>query len=477
MTDASELDAFNQFISLTTDPAVLLDSKGVILKSNSHFNEILRSVGKKSTTIEDFFSGAPLRTRVLNNSVLDLKVPVRTNEICQYQGKTRSFLVTRSWVALPKQQNGILCTFKDNTSAFSENEKLTRIMKLIETSNNLIATFSLDGKLKYANEDGLNYFKFSHTEDLLFNFSVDSQKEQILNAFQSAAISGKKWEGEVDLKCTDSLNRYGLARIIPLTDPTNENEIESVGITISDITALKLSQQSLMKKSKMQSLGVMAGGIAHEINTPLTTLMVSAQWVESQLEEENPDFTKIKSSLQKSVRVLDFVAKIVSTLRVYASSEVTQGSVQKVSLKSQISLFSGLSSERLRANGFRVDIPQVPENIFVEIGESELQQVLLNLATNSLEANHENKNPWFAITVEAKKNGFVEISVKDSGPGIPPDLRQKIFDPFFTTKDVGSMGLGLSLSVGIIQGRQGDLVYDETSPNTCFKIVLPYTSS
>jgi C4-dicarboxylate-specific signal transduction histidine kinase len=99
------------------------------------------------------------------------------------------------------------------------------------------------------------------------------------------------------------------------------------------------------------------------------------------------------------------------------------------------------------------------------------------LINNSLEAVKSQQGGWIRVE-SAMKGGRVEISIVDSGKGIAPDVAAKMFQPFFTTKDVGQgAGLGLSMAQGVFTHQGGELYYDKSSPNTCFKIVMPVAAA
>jgi len=102
---------------------------------------------------------------------------------------------------------------------------------------------------------------------------------------------------------------------------------------------------------------------------------------------------------------------------------------------------------------------------------------LLNLLNNAHDAIAHLPEKWVRVSVKALGD-TVEIRVRDSGRGIPPDIAQKIFQPFFTTKEIGKgTGMGLSISLGIIKAHSGRLTLDESEPNTCFVLSLPLAKS
>ncbi len=113
----------------------------------------------------------------------------------------------------------------------------------------------------------------------------------------------------------------------------------------------------------------------------------------------------------------------------------------------------------------------------IQCRESEIAQVLFNLLINACQAEEQLSERWVTLNCE-EEDEKIRIVVKDSGPGIPTDIRQKIFQPFFTTKDIGQgTGLGLSVSVGLVEGHNGQLWLDDKEQNTTFIVQLPKLQS
>ena len=237
---------------------------------------------------------------------------------------------------------------------------------------------------------------------------------------------------------------------------------------------LQQKQGELIQSSKMASLGEMAGGLAHEINSPLAIIKGKAQQTLNLLEigQATPDF------LQRSFKVIDStvdrIAVIIQGLRNFARESERDPLVQ-VDAHGLIRETLSFCGERLRNHSIRIyqDPPIVP--ILVHCRSVQICQVLLNLLNNAFDAvsNFEQKEKWVRLTVERLPRG-VEFSMTDSGPGIPRELRPKIMQPFFTTKPVGQgTGLGLSISRGIIEAHSGRFYLDETSERTRFVVWLP----
>ncbi len=237
---------------------------------------------------------------------------------------------------------------------------------------------------------------------------------------------------------------------------------------------IKDQQITLINASKMSALGEMAGGIAHEINTPLAIISMKVEQLKESVEENDYTPEEIIKSLGVIKSTSDRIAKIVSGLRFFAR-DGSKMPTDKVAIDSIVNETFSFCLERMKLHGIKVTVIKEANGseLFLDCRAVEISQVLLNLLNNASDAIDSLSDKW--IKVEIRDLGEdAEISVTDSGTGITPDIRDKIMQPFFTTKEVGKgTGLGLSISRGIIDSHQGKFFIDETSVNTKFVMILP----
>lgn len=232
------------------------------------------------------------------------------------------------------------------------------------------------------------------------------------------------------------------------------------------------AKSNMISASKMSALGEMAGGMAHEINTPLTIINLKVAQLEHAINALNIKDEKIDEGLKKIEDTVARIAKIIRGLR-YFARDAKNDSFENVQVKSILDDTLYLCTERFRHNGIMLKTAPCPEDLYIECRGTEISQVILNLLNNSCDAIMDLPEKWIEIKI-VKKNRILEIRITDSGGGIQPDVQEKIMQPFFTTKPVGKgTGLGLSISKGIIESHRGSLSIDETSMNTCFVITLP----
>ena len=239
-------------------------------------------------------------------------------------------------------------------------------------------------------------------------------------------------------------------------------------------TVLK-QQESVFKNSRLAELGQLAGGIAHEVNTPLTVIQGSGRRIRRALEnQDKPDLEKIEDSLHKIDITSDRIHKIIVGLKTF-SRDGSQDPFEKVSLPKLCEEVSLVSEERLRKENIKLFMENHCRDEFVMARSTQLYQALINLINNSIDAIKEfdPAERWIKILVEDSKEK-INISVVDSGPGIPDEILEKVLQPFFTTKEAGvGTGLGLSIVDQIMNEHKGELLVDKSFNDSRITLKFP----
>lgn len=264
-----------------------------------------------------------------------------------------------------------------------------------------------------------------------------------------------------------------------------QNNIIGYMVIFEDVTQKKqrenlLAEQEkmIMTSSRLASLGEMAAGIAHEINNPLTIIsgylsVLRKNLSQKGLEQDTEIIRRVDSIDSTVLRI----AKIIKGLRTY-SRESHDGDLEVVNIDLIIDDTLAICQEKFKNDEISL-LTHIEPQLQVRCRPYQISQVILNLLNNAYDAVTDAASSRATVSrhvvVEARRvSDGVEISVSDSGPGVPMDLREKIMQPFFTTKEVGKgIGLGLSISTGIILSHGGKFYLDSTSASTKFVIWLP----
>jgi two-component system NtrC family sensor kinase len=221
-------------------------------------------------------------------------------------------------------------------------------------------------------------------------------------------------------------------------------------VILEDITDRAQLEEQLRISEKMASLGLLAAGVAHEVNTPLTGISSYTQMLLEQADPEDPR-TKLLEKIEKQTFR---AARIVNGLLTLSRPSTAEASERApVNLNTVIGDVFSLLEHQLEKGSIRVRRELAPGPVLVDGFEFKLQQVFLNLLLNARDAMP--SGGWLTIATRVEGNEAV-AEVSDTGSGIPPEHLTRIYDPFFTTKAIGQgTGLGLSITYGIVREHDG----------------------
>lgn len=229
---------------------------------------------------------------------------------------------------------------------------------------------------------------------------------------------------------------------------------------------IKKIHSQLFRSEKLASLGKLAAGVAHEINNPLTGILTNASLMLEDLDQADPRREDVEIIVKETIRCREIVKRLLD----FAKQTQPQKKLTNInnSIENIILLIRNQASFRNIQIEKNLD-PDIPE---IMVDPDQIQQVFINIIINAAEAM--NKGGKLSIETKLDKNSnYITIIFKDTGPGIPDELKEKIFDPFFTTKESGT-GLGLSISHGIIEQHGGTIDLDsKANEGTTFIINLP----
>ena len=290
-------------------------------------------------------------------------------------------------------------------------------------------------------------------------------------------LVGKVWRGEIVNRRRDGALRTEEMTITPLRD--ERGEIAHFIAIKQDITDQKAMEAHFLQAQRMEAIGTLAGGIAHDLNNILAPILLVAGLVKNRMTDE-ADRELLAMTQSSAHRGAEIIKQLLTFSR---GQEGERAPVQPRHLIKEM--------ERVMRETFprEIDIRvQLPAALWTVVADpTQLHQLLLNLCVNARDAMPDGGHLTIRaanVTLEAgdspqhpgaKAGPYVLIEVSDTGHGIPAEIRQRIFDPFFTTKPIGKgTGLGLSTVLGIVRSHGGFVTVDST-PNkgSTFKVCLP----
>jgi signal transduction histidine kinase len=237
-------------------------------------------------------------------------------------------------------------------------------------------------------------------------------------------------------------------------------------LIIHDLTERVNLEDQLMQAEKLSSIGLLAAGVAHEVNTPLAVITSNAQMLVRQMDPDDPRTRTLEKIIAQAFRASEIANNLLKFSRI-GTSEYSDLDVNRVISESLSLVEPMLKAARVTVNS------QLKDSLPAVYGNSgKLQQVFMNLIMNARDAMP--RGGELTIATEAE-NSTVHVEVSDNGVGIPADHLNKIFDPFFTTKATSrGTGLGLAVTYGIIREHSGSIQVDSVvGRGTTFRLEFP----
>ncbi len=287
------------------------------------------------------------------------------------------------------------------------------------------------------------------------------------------------WQGELQKVTKDGKNVTIASRWTLVRDECGKPK--SILTVDTDITEKKQLESQFLRVQRLENLGTLAGGIAHDLNNILTPILAIAQLLPltlQNLDERNRHMLRILEVNTK--RGSDLVQQILSFARGVEGKRAVLQVRHIISEVEQIIKGSFPKLIEVKKN--------IPRDLWtVSADATQLHQVFMNLCVNARDAmpnggiltisadNLYIDENYAKMNVESKVGSYVVVTISDTGVGISPEIIDKIFDPFFTTKELGEgTGLGLSTVIGIVKNHGGFInVYSEINKGTSFKVYLP----
>jgi two-component system, NtrC family, sensor kinase len=363
-----------------------------------------------------------------------------------------------------------------NASLYSRlEEKIVEFERLKEFNENIVESINV-GILAIDLEDRIESWN-AQMEAMYAVSRSEALGQRVSDVFPAQLIeaidSFRNEQGVHHLYKFRLTTRAGEQRTVNIAvAPLLSRDFISVGriILVDDITERVTLETQLSQADKLSSIGLLAAGVAHEINTPLAVISSYAQMLSKQMRGD----TRLGPVLDKITQQSFRAAEIANGLLNFSRTSTTE--FRSTDLNQVIRDTLSLLEHQFKTAQIEVDLELTDELPAINGNQGKLQQVFLNLLLNAKEAMPGGGNLRVATLV----NGHVEAVISDSGSGIAPEHMKRIYDPFFTTKtmpkpgDRRGTGLGLSVSYGIIQEHAGKIqVESAVGAGTTFHLEFP----
>lgn len=349
-------------------------------------------------------------------------------------------------------------------------EKMQRGFYLAEKSKLATVIESLSDGLFVTDKDG-TIISFNNAATKITGYSSTEVAGFPYNKFfsmlsDSMPVLEINKNTEMNIKTKD--NRQLILSITSALVKNSEGEDIGKVFTFRDITEEKQRQEVYHRTEKLVALGQLSAGIAHELNTPLGSILGYARLL---MKNKNLDAVQ-KERLEIIAEQAKRSSAIIKGLLNFArQSNPSLRNMKKASINDILTDVLKLIHTEIEKHNIHViiDFSEIPE-IMVDVRQ--MEQAMLNIILNAIQAIKNNGEIRVKTFTE---NNSIKIKVSDNGPGIPEDIKPRIFDPFFTTKPVGEgTGLGLSISAGIISEHGGSIDVESTEGNgATFTVTLP----
>jgi two-component system, cell cycle sensor histidine kinase and response regulator CckA len=307
--------------------------------------------------------------------------------------------------------------------------------------------------------------------DFLFSWSDDIAKK-----YSFITKDGDTLYAETDAPCLRGHKRTLWGKASPICNEKGDI-IGAIG-SIRDITDRKLLESQLLQAQKMEAVGTLAGGVAHDFNNILMGIQGYASLMMLDLDKQHPHYERLKQIEEQVQSASDLTRQLLGFAR-GGRYEMRPADLNEIIRKSS-SMF-GRTKKELTVHGkYEKDLWTV------EVDRSQIEQILLNLYVNAwhampaggelyLETGNVVLDESYAALHTALPGNYVKVSVTDTGTGMDEETKKRIFDPFFTTKEMGrGTGLGLAMVYGIMKGHKGFVdVHSEPGHGATFTLYLP----
>jgi PAS domain S-box-containing protein len=400
-------------------------------------------------------------------------------EVFRHDGRIVPVHASASRIELYDRQL-LLTVLHDVSERNRMDEQLRQLSRAVEQSPASIVITDLDGNITYVNARFTEMTGYAFAEAVGKKTSLLKSGEmpaEIYEQLWQTITSGKEWRGEFHNKKKNGELYWESASISPIT---NEAGKTTHFLAIKeDITEKKQLAAQFLRAQRLESIGHLAGGIAHDLNNILMPILMSVEFLREEVKTEE-GLSMLETLETSARRGADIVKQVLTFARGVEGRHVLlqpshlvkeTAKIIRETFPKSITLNTSLQKSSWMVSGDVTQLHQILLNLTVNARDAMPQGGTLGLAIEDVEMDADAAR----FIPGAKPGSYVLLKVSDTGTGIPPEIADKIFDPFFTTKGLEKgTGLGLSTVLGIVKSHGGFIQFDsQMGRGTEFRVYLP----
>ncbi|ARV57952.1 histidine kinase [Nostocales cyanobacterium HT-58-2] len=473
---------------IDNSPAVIYvkDVQGQHILVNSEFERITHLTREQVKNKTDYELFSPDIAQALSRNdqnVLTSLTPLQFEEEVELDDRLHTYITVKFPLCdADGQPYGICGISTDITARKQAQQQIREQAVLIDIATDAFVVRDLENRILFWSQGAERLYGWTAEESLgkktheLFHTQPLSQVEAALKT----TVEQGFWEGEFNKTTKNGSNIIVASRWTLVHNQFGQTQ--SILVVDTDITDKKQLEQQFYRAQRLESVGTLASGIAHDLNNVFAPIMMIAQLLTSRCKNVDARTQELFKTLENSSkRGADLVKQILTFAR---GTEGKQILLQPGHLlKELVKVIQQTFPKSIEI------VTDIPTNTLwmVQADPTQLDQVFMNLAVNARDAmpnggrliiTAENRiidETYARMHLEAEAGDYIVVTISDTGTGIPPEILERIFDPFFTTKEVGKgTGLGLSTVLGIVKNHGGFVeVASQVSQGTQFQVFLP----
>jgi PAS domain S-box-containing protein len=364
--------------------------------------------------------------------------------------------------------------------------RIRRQAALLDEAHDAISTHDLEGRVRYWNKSAERLTGYSadevEGETIQWILKDDDQHDPqtVLQRALRTVLVEEEWSGELTLQTKDGSEVVTESRWSLVRDDAGRPD--AILVINNDVTERKELETQMLRSQRMESIGRLVGGLAHDLGNLLMPITLGVKTLHARIDDDESALRTLEMIRKSAERGSDMVEQVLAFAR------GVEGEHARIDVRTVVEEVETMIDETVPEHiEVRVDVDD--DCCYAVADATQLQQVLMNLCINARDAMRDEDGGDLTVCaetctidreqaeriLEAEPGDYARLIVSDTGPGIPPDVLDKIFEPFFTTKapDEGT-GLGLSSAYSIIKSHDGFInVESRTGEGATFEVYLP----